>query len=194
MSRAPSEIRKEARRLFLSGEMDTNADIAAHLHVKPHSVGRWRKEEGWDDVRRKAERHHAEKQAKSIRSKVVVTNDTHLKAWDIILGQLVETLYKPDPAKVKMLDRQAKILELTQRGQRLGRGLNVEGETEEKIRAESYATHRKMIDLFIDTVKETVPDEETRERIGQRLMAAVPRQESLGAADENQPGADGSAG
>ena len=194
MSRAPSEIRKEARRLFLSGTMDTNSEIASLLKVKPHTIGKWRKEEGWDEMWRKAERHHAEGNARAIYSRAVRTNQTHLKLWDVLLTQLAETLTHPDPAKVKMLDTQASIIERGQKGQRLGRGLNLEGETEEKIRAEANAATRKLIDLFIDIVKECVPDEETQDRIGQRILAAVPRQAGVGAADEGEPGDNGSAG
>jgi len=194
MSRAPSEIRKEARRLFLSGELNTNAEIAAHLKVKAHTIGKWRREEGWDEMWRKAERHHAEKNARAIHSRTVRTNQTHLKLWDVLLTQLAETLSRPDPLKVKLLDKQAAIIERAQKGQRLGRGLNLEGETEEKVRAEANAALRKLIDLFIDVVKECVPDEETQDRIGQRILAAVPRQAGVGAADEDEPGDNGPTG
>ena len=174
--------------MFLSGELETNSEIAAFLKVKPHTIGAWRREEGWDETRRKSERYAAEKLAKAIASQTVSTNLNHLKVWDVILVQLAQTLNKPDPIMVKILDRQASIIERAQRGQRLGRGLSVDGQTEEKIRAESQAEIRRVIDLFIDTVKESVPDEETRDSIGQRLLAAIPRQEGVGATDDDEPG------
>ena len=42
--RAKSRLREEARRLFLAGECETNAEIATRLHVKPHTIGNWRKD------------------------------------------------------------------------------------------------------------------------------------------------------
>ena len=55
MPKSLFKTREEARRLYLTGELQTNAEIAARLSVKPHTVGRWRKEEDWDDLRRKVE-------------------------------------------------------------------------------------------------------------------------------------------
>ena len=166
--------------------METNAEVATYLKVKAHTVGVWRREEAWDETKRKAERHAAEKFAKTIATQTVNTNLKHLKAWDVILGRLVQTIDKPDGEAVKILDRQASILERAQRGQRLGRGLSVDGQTEERIRAEAHATTRHLIDLFLDTVKECVPDEQTRDRIGERLMAALPRQAGVGATDDDE--------
>ncbi len=92
MSRARPELRKEARRLFLSGEMEINAEIAAYLQVKAHTIGQWRREEAWDETKRKAERHAAEKFAKAIATQTVNTNLKHVKAWDVILGRLIQTI------------------------------------------------------------------------------------------------------
>lgn len=181
MKRATLALRKEARRLFLSGEMETNAEIAAILNVKPHTVGAWRKEEGWDDTRRKAMKHASEKLAEAISSQNINTNLTHFRVWEFMLKLLIQTLDKPDPILVRVLDRQSAIAERAQRGQRLARGMGVDGQTEERIRAEAQADIRRMIDLFMDTVKECVPDEETRDRIGQRIIASLPQQEGVGA-------------
>ena len=41
MGRSLTKAREEARRLYLTGEMTTNAEIAARLRVKPHTVGAW---------------------------------------------------------------------------------------------------------------------------------------------------------
>lgn len=194
MSRARAQTRKEARRLFLSGEMETNSEIAAFLKVKAHTVGIWRREEAWDETRRKAEKNAAEKMAEAISSENINTNLTHFKVWEFVLKLLIQTLHKPDPILVKVLDRQAAIAERAQRGQRLARGLSVEGETEEKIRAEALADMRRMIDMFIDTVKECVPDESARDRIGQRIVTALPQAAGVGTEEPGRPGRDGAAG
>ena len=194
MSRAPAQTRKEARRLYLSGEMETNSEIAAFLGVKAHTVGGWRREEGWDETRRKAEKNAAEKMAEAISSENINTNLTHFKVWEFVLKLLIQTLHKPDPVVVKLLDRQAAIAERAQRGQRLARGLSVDGQTEEKVRAESLAEMRRMIDLFIDTVKECVPDENARDRIGERILAALPQAAGAGAEEPGKPRPDGAAG
>ena len=61
MSRAVSKIREQARRLFLIGESSSNAEIARHIGAKPHTIGRWRREEHWDDLKLKVDRRAAEK-------------------------------------------------------------------------------------------------------------------------------------
>lgn len=187
MKRATMPLRREARRLFLSGEMETNAEIAAFLKVKPHTVGVWRKEEAWDDTRRKSMKKASEEAAAAITSENINTNLTHFRVWEYVLKLLVQTLNKPDPDMVKLLDRQSAIAERAQRGQRLSRGMGVDGQTEEKVRAEAQAELRRMIDLFIDTVKECVTDEEVRDRIGQRIVAALPDPAGVGAEDEGEP-------
>ena len=53
MKRTLSKTREEARRLYLTGEMTTNAEIAARLGVKAHTIGRWRRDEDWDGLRLK---------------------------------------------------------------------------------------------------------------------------------------------
>ena len=50
MKRSHTKAREEARRLFLAGEMATNAEIAKRISVKPHTVARWRKDEHWDGL------------------------------------------------------------------------------------------------------------------------------------------------
>lgn len=194
MKRATTALRKEARRLFLSGEMDTNAEIAAFIKVKPHTVGSWRREEGWDETRRKAMAHAAERMAEAVGTQNINTNLTHFRVWEFVLKLLIQTLNKADATVVKLLDRQSAIAERAQRGQRLARGMGVDGQTEEKIRAEAQADMRRMIDMFIDTVKECVKDEETRDRIGQRILAALPDPAGAGTEDQGKPGPDGPSG
>ncbi len=73
------------------------------------------------------------------------------------------------------------ILEKAQRGQRLARGLSLDGQTEEQIRAQAEADSRALIDLFIDVVKEEVSDEQTRDRIARALLEQCPTESD----DEN---------
>ena len=175
MKRATAALRKKARRLFLSGEMETNAEIAASLKVKPHTVGSWRREEGWDETRRKAEKHAAAKMAEAIASENVSTNVTHFKVWGVLLKKLIGTLDDPDPIRVKILERQAAVAERAQRGQRIARGLSADGQTEERIRAEAQADYRALVDAVVEAVQLHVPDEETREKIAQAVMGKFPR-------------------
>ena len=60
MGRSLTKSREEARRLYLTGEISTNAEIAARLKVKPHTVGTWRRQEDWDGLRLKIDRRAAE--------------------------------------------------------------------------------------------------------------------------------------
>lgn len=175
MKRATSALRKEARRLFLSGEMDTNAEIAAYLKVKAHTVGAWRKAEGWDETLRKAEKNAAARLAQAIASENVNTNLTHFKVWSVVLKQLIDTLTDPDPLRVKLLERQAAVIERAQRGQRIARGLSADGQTEERIRAEAQADYRALVDAVAEAIKEHVSDEVAREKIGQAVISRFPR-------------------
>ena len=81
------------------------------------------------------------------------------------------------------MERIAGILDRAQKGQRLAKGMSVAGETEEAIRAEAQAENRRLIDTFIDAVKENVQDEATRERIRQSILAALPEAEDGGTGD-----------
>ena len=51
MPRYSKSKREEARRLFLTAEAASVAEIARRLRVKPHTVGVWKKEEDWDGLR-----------------------------------------------------------------------------------------------------------------------------------------------
>jgi len=77
----------------------------------------------------------------------------------------------------------ANILEKAQKGQRLARGLALDGQTEEQIRAESAAEARRLIDLFISVVKAEVADEMVRDRIARRLLEGLPVDEELTAGE-----------
>jgi len=43
MAKVSSKTREEARRLFLTGEIRLNSEIAARLGVKAHTVDLWRR-------------------------------------------------------------------------------------------------------------------------------------------------------
>ena len=165
MKRSHRKSREEARRLYLGGEMSTNAEIAARLKVKPHTVARWRKDEDWDGLRLKIDRRAAEMFVEKIATDRVSLNVRHYRLWDLVLGNLMEGLKLKKTLDVREMERIAGILDRAQKGQRLAKGLSTTGETEEGIRAQSQAEVRGLIDTFIDAVKENVPDEETRDRI-----------------------------
>jgi hypothetical protein len=178
-------MREEARRLFLTGETETNSAIAIRLKVKPHTVGRWRKEEDWDDLRRKVDRRAAELFADKIASDRVSLNVRHYRMWDLLVAKLAEDLKSKQVLESRELERISGILERAQKGQRLAKGLSITGETEEAIRAQSEAETRHLIDVFIDSLKEHVDDENVRERIQQSILRAIPTEEDAGA---DEPG------
>ena len=174
MKQSHRKSREEARRLYLGGEMSTNAEIAARLKVKPHTVARWRKDEDWDGLRLKIDRRAAELFVEKIATDRVSLNVRHYRLWDLLLAQLMEDLKTRKGMDAREMERVAGILDRAQKGQRLAKGLSTSGETEEGIRAQSQADIRGLIDSFIDAVKENVPDEETRDRIRRALLDSVP--------------------
>lgn len=165
MRRSLSRSKDEARRLFLSGEMTTNAEIAARLKTKPHTIAKWRKEEGWDDLRQKIDRRAAEMFVEKIATDRVTLNLRHYRLWDLILGKLMESLKTQSAVDVEEMVKITGILDRAQKGQRLAKGLSIGGETEEQIRAEAEATQKKLIDSFIDATKENVSNELEREKV-----------------------------
>jgi hypothetical protein len=174
--------REEARRLYLTGEASSVAEIAKRLKIKPHTVGVWRKEEDWDALRLKIDRQAAEKLVEQLATERVTLNSQHFKSWGVVLSRLfssVQTGLKLD--EIRSLERVAGILEKAQRGQRLARGLSLDGQTEEQIRAQAEADGRGLIDLFIDVVKQEVADEQTRDRIARALLERCPTESDDGA-------------
>lgn len=182
MPKSHKDKRVEARQLFLSSEMTTNAEIAAHLKVKPHTVGEWRRVEDWDEMRRKIDRRAAELFVEKIANDRTSLNVKHYKYWDVLFARLAEEMkHSSSPSAVRDLERMAAILDRAQKGQRLAKGLSVAGETEEQIRAEAETEIRRLIDSFIDAVKDNVPDEEARDRIRRAVVGAI---ESAGESNE----------
>ena len=179
MGRHTRKVRERARELFLTGEVTSLSEIARRLTVKPHTVGRWRAEEDWDSLRLKIDRRAAEQLAEKIASERVDLNARHFKLWGVVVTRLFESLQvsglKGD--EVRNLEKVAGVLDRAQRGQRLARGLSLDGQTEEQIRAQAEADMRSLVDLFIDVVKREIPDEETRDRIARALLEYVPAAE-----------------
>ena len=176
-SKRSSKAREEARRLYLTGEVETNAEIAARLKVKPHTVGRWRKEEDWDGLRRKVDRRAAEMFVEKIATDRTTLNVRHYRLWDFMLAGLADTLKAGKGLDVREMERVAGILDRAQKGQRLAKGLSMTGETEEQIRAQSQREIRDLVDVVIDSIKDNVPDEEARDRIRKSLIEATPETE-----------------
>ena len=183
MARYAKRKREEARRLYLTGEATTVAEIARRLTCKPHTVGQWRREEDWDALRLKIDRQAAEKLVEHIANERVTLNAQHFKFWGVVVGQLFESIQKGglELDQIRALERVAAILDKAQKGQRLARGLSLDGQTEEQIRAQAEADGRALIDLFLDTVKDEVTDEDSRDRIARALMEACPME-----ADEDE--------
>ena len=187
MKRALLKVREEARRLYLTGEITTNAEIAVRLKTKAHTIGRWRREEDWDGLRMKIDRRAAELFVEKIATDRVTLNVRHYRFWELVLAKLSEDLKAKRSLDVRDMERIAGILDRAQKGQRLAKGLSVQGETEEAIRAEAQAENRRLIDTFIDAIKENVQDEEARERIRQSILASLPEAEDGGAGDGGDP-------
>ncbi len=170
------KTREQARELYLTGEVTSVSEIARRIKVKSHTVGRWRQREDWDGLRLKIDRRAAEQLAERIASERVNLNAQHFKLWGVVVAQLFESLQRNGlkGEQVRNLEKVAGILDRAQRGQRLARGLSLDGQTEEQIRAQAEADGRALIDGFIDIVKEEIPDEQTRDRIARAMLDLCP--------------------
>ena len=178
MKQSHKKSREEARRLFLAGEMSTNAEIAKRLSVKPHTIARWRKDEHWDGLKLKIDRKAAEMFVEKIATDRVTLNVRHYRLWELILVSLMGDL-KANTHDIRAMERAAGILDRAQKGQRLAKGLSMAGETEEAIRAQSEREVRQLIDVFIEAVQVNVADEEARDRIRKALDEAMPDDEDV---------------
>lgn len=188
MKQSRSRQQTEARELFLIGEMDSNAAIARHLGVKPHTVARWRRSERWDDLLLKIDRRAAELFVEKIANERGDLNIRHYRLWEALLTKLVKLLQRQSEMNIRDLERIAGIVERSQKGQRLAKGLSTSGDTEETIRAKSEAEIRTLIDLFVETIQEHVTDETIRENIRRQLLTALPQEADTGAGDTGDPG------
>ena len=177
MPRHTTKMREEARSLYLTGDAASVAEIARRLKVKPHTIGTWKKEEDWDGLRLKIDRQAAEKMVEKLATERVTLNTQHFKLWGVVVSQLFDALQKDgglSSEDVRNLEKVAGILDRAQKGQRLARGLSLDGQTEEQIRAQAEADGRGLVDLFIDVVKEEIDDEDARDRIARALLEACP--------------------
>ena len=179
MARASAKTREKARQLFLAGEAASNVDIARHLKIKPHTVAAWRKTESWDELKVAVDRRAAEKLVEEIATDRVALNQRHFKFWELALARLAEVLKGDNIRDLRSLEKMTSILDRAQKGQRLAKGLAVDGETEEAIRAQAQAENRALIDLFLSAVKEHIADDETRERIALAVLSRIPEESSL---------------
>ena len=84
---------------------------------------------------------------------------------------------------VRLLDKFSSVLERFQKGQRLARGLALDGQTEEQIRAEMLSAQRHIVDLVIEVIKVEVTDEATRDRIARILLERLHEDPAAGVED-----------
>ncbi len=187
MKRTLSKAREEARRLYLTNEMTTNAEIAIRLGVKAHTVGRWRREEDWDGLRLKIDRRAAEMFCEKIATDKVTLNVRHFRFWELVLAKMAEDLKSKKEMSAREMERVAGILERAQRGQRVAKGMSANGETEEGVRARAQMEIRRLVDAFIESVKENVSDEETRDRIRRSILDALPQETDDGTGNGEDP-------
>ncbi|MBZ5639176.1 MAG: DUF1804 family protein [Acidobacteriia bacterium] len=178
MARHSLKTREQAREYYLTGEVTSIAEIARRVKAKPHTIAAWRREEDWDALRIKIDRRAAEQLVERLATERVNLNATHFKLWNAVVGRLFGSLTK-DGLKgedIRNLERVAGVLERAQRGQRLARGLSLDGETEEQVRAEAAAESRHLVDVFLEVVKREVPDENVRDRIARAILDLLPRE------------------
>ena len=123
MPRYSRSKREEARRLYLTGDAQSVAEIARRLKTKPHTIGEWKKEEDWDGLRLKIDRQAAEKLVEQLATERVTLNAQHFRFWGVVVGRLFESIKERglDMEEVRSLERMAAILEKAQKGQRLAR-------------------------------------------------------------------------
>lgn len=178
MARYAKRKRQEARRLFLTDEVPTVAEIARRLSIKPHTVGQWKREEDWDGLRLKVERRAADQLVDQLAGAKAKLNTRHFKFWDVVGSKAVDLVKRDslDGEEIRSLERLAAVLERMQKGQRLARGMSLDGQNEEQIRAQAEAEARTLVDAFIDLVKDNVPDSQARERIARGLYEHTPMQ------------------
>lgn len=188
MGRSRRQEREEARLLFLSGEVSSNAAIARRVQAKPHTVARWRQEEAWDDLKLKADRHAAEKLAEQLASDRAELNARHFKLWEALLSRAVSMLREEGAHTAKGLEQISNIVARAQQGQRLAKEIATVAEAEQQARMQAAADLRTFVDLFISAVKEHVSDEATRDRLRSAILRGLPAETPEGAGEPGEPG------
>jgi hypothetical protein len=177
MARHSLKLREEARQYYLTGEVTSISEIARRVRVKPHTVGVWKRDEDWDGLRIKIDKRAAEQLVERLATERVNLNAQHFKLWNAVVGRVFAAVQKGqiDSSETRDLDRVSAILERAQKGQRLARGLSLDGETEEQIRAEAAAETRHVVDTFLRVIKKEIGDPGTRDRIAQAVLELIPR-------------------
>jgi hypothetical protein len=176
VARHSQKRREQARQLYLTGEVTSISEIARRLKVKAHTIGVWKNEEEWDALRIRIDKRAAEQLVERLATEKTNLNATHYKLWQGVVARVYGALGKDrlGANEIRDVERIAAILEKVQKGQRLARGLSLDGQTEEQIRAEAAASNRQLVDVFLDAVKKEVTDPEMRDRIAQAVLAAFP--------------------
>jgi len=179
VARHSRKLREEARQLFLTGEVTSISEIARRVKVKAHTIGVWKKEEDWDALRIRIDKRAAEQLVERLATEKTNLNATHYKLWQGVVARVYGAIGKDrlGANEIRDLERVAAILEKAQRGQRLARGLSLDGQTEEQILAEATASSRHVVDVFLDSLKKEVTDPEIRGRIAQAVLAAFPHRD-----------------
>jgi hypothetical protein len=176
MARHSQKLREEARQMFLTGEVTSISELARRVKVKAHTIGTWKKEEEWDSLRIRIDKRAAEQLVERLATEKTNLNATHYKLWQGVVARVYGSLGKDrlGANEIRDLERVAGILEKAQKGQRLARGLSLDGQTEEQIRAEAAAETRHVVDTFLQVVKREVLDEAARDRIAQSVLELIP--------------------
>jgi hypothetical protein len=176
MARHSQKLREEARQLFLTGEVTSISEIARRVRAKPHTVGVWKRDEDWDGLRIRIDKRAAEQLVERLATERVNLNSTHYKLWNSLIGRVYGSLGKDKLGgdEIRDLERVASILDKAQKGQRLARGLSLDGQTEEQIRAEAAAETRHLVDVFLRVIRTEIADEATRDRIAKAVLDQLP--------------------
>ena len=176
VARHSQKLREEARQLYLTGEISSISEIARRVRVKPHTVGVWKKEEDWDGLRIKIDKRAAEQLVERLATERVNLNAQHFKLWNAVVARSIALIQagKVNSDEVRDLERLSAILDRAQKGQRLARGLSLDGQTEEQIRAEAAAETRHLVDVFLDVIKREIADSALRDRIAKAVIDHIP--------------------
>jgi transposase len=189
MARPSAKDREEARMLFVTGQVTSNAELARRFKVKPHTIARWRKEDGWDNLRLKAEQRAAEKLVEEITSERIAVNTRHSKFWSLLESHVLAYMKSKTKGELDLaeINKLAAVVERLQKGERLAKEMAM-GLREDEIKAAHAGQMRTLVDTFIQAVKENVNDEDTRDRIATAIWRCLP-EEPAGRADP--PGQEG---
>lgn len=189
MDIAHKRKREAARKLFLTNTCETNAEIARRLNLKPHTVAKYRREEDWDGLKLNMNRSAAERMAEQLTSERVSLNLRHYNYYEAALVELASTLKGKGHFSVREVCDMMAAVEKAQKGQRLAKGVGVDVQAEEQIRAEAQASVHQLIDVFVAAVKRHVTDEQVRDAIQRCVLQALPEEPADGPGEPQDPSA-----